>query len=205
MMRKRSGLRPLQGVVDQQLKKLHLDQKVREARALVKWDQVVGPQVASATRPDFVRDGVLFVSTKSPAWANELTFHKADILRRLNEVVGGKGSKPTITDLVLRPKGTEGKKDFSSEPSDERPTQEEIDSLTLSERDVRRIEATVGKIQNPELRARLRGTITQSEKLAAWRRANGWRPCQKCRALHDKDGELCPICSLPPRYTNLKV
>ena len=87
---RRDRAKALAGLLDGQLARLGFADKVREHTAPLIWAEMVGPQVAAATEVDRVKDGVLYVSTRSATWAHELTFYKADILRRINERVGAR-------------------------------------------------------------------------------------------------------------------
>src|SRR5579883_245369 len=49
--------------------------QIRQSLALAYWPSVVGEQMAAASRPESVRDGILFVRTKSSVWSHEFTFH----------------------------------------------------------------------------------------------------------------------------------
>ena len=85
MMRKRKTrqLSTVDGALQSAFTRLGLSGKLAQQRALVIWPEVVGPQIAAATRPLHVRDGILFVATKSSTWAHELIFRKAAILAGL--------------------------------------------------------------------------------------------------------------------------
>lgn len=98
---KKSNLNRLGGLLNTQLKDLGLKQKVMEHQAIVFWYDIVGPQIADKTYPQSVKDGVIFVCCKNSMWANELSFHKADIIKRLNKSVGGK----VISDLRFSARG----------------------------------------------------------------------------------------------------
>ncbi|MBN1962559.1 MAG: DUF721 domain-containing protein [Deltaproteobacteria bacterium] len=54
------------------------------------WTKAVGKQTARHTEPDGFSRGVLRVKASSAAWQNELTFLKAEIINRLNDVLGKK-------------------------------------------------------------------------------------------------------------------
>ena len=71
-----------------------------EENALVKlWPKAVGPQIASKTQPDCLRNGTLFVKTISSVWVQQLHFIKEEILSKLNEL-SGKSSIKEIRFLV---------------------------------------------------------------------------------------------------------
>jgi predicted nucleic acid-binding Zn ribbon protein len=70
------------------LKKRGMTSKIEE-NALVKlWPKAVGPQIASKTKPDCLRNGTLFVKTISSVWVQQLHFIKEEIRDKLNQLSG---------------------------------------------------------------------------------------------------------------------
>ena len=69
--------------------------KLEESALLKLWPKAVGPQIASKTKPDCLRNGTLFVKTISSVWVQQLHFIKEDIRGRLNELSG----KATIKEI----------------------------------------------------------------------------------------------------------
>jgi predicted nucleic acid-binding Zn ribbon protein len=55
---------------------------------LTDWAQLVGPALAEHTRPRGLREGTLIVLVDDPAWATQLRWLEADLVARLNELVG---------------------------------------------------------------------------------------------------------------------
>lgn len=51
------------------------------------WDKAVSERIADAARPVKLSHGTLIVHTRSSAWAQELSFHEADLLRSVQEQV----------------------------------------------------------------------------------------------------------------------
>ena len=76
-------------------------QKVLEQQAIMRWKETVGPQIAASSVAEKVRDGALFVCCKSSMWANELSLHKQDIIKRLNKSLG----KQIIIDIRFSARG----------------------------------------------------------------------------------------------------
>ncbi len=70
------------------VRSLGIDRKLREYDAVVRWEQIVGEQIARVTRPDQIVKGVLVVHVTASAWRQELTLRKTEIIRRLNEDLG---------------------------------------------------------------------------------------------------------------------
>lgn len=56
-----------------------------------RWAAIVGEPVASHTRPQTLRDGVLSVAADDPAWASQLRFLEADLREKLVREPGGAG------------------------------------------------------------------------------------------------------------------
>jgi predicted nucleic acid-binding Zn ribbon protein len=61
---------------------------VQLAALAARWEEVVGPQLASHTSPVWLRDGVLSVSVDHPTWAAEVRLLSAGVVNRAREVVG---------------------------------------------------------------------------------------------------------------------
>jgi predicted nucleic acid-binding Zn ribbon protein len=171
-------------LVGERLSGLQIEAKIREHTAPLVWAEVVGPQVAAATEVLGVENGVLRVSTKSAVWSNELTFYKADILRRLNARIGGGAAarEPAIKEILFQNRGLR-KKRASADPPPLAPTPEELDDVELSAAEIRTIEAGVAGVSDEGLRARLRRVRLADARLRTWRLDNGWFPCPRCGDL----------------------
>jgi predicted nucleic acid-binding Zn ribbon protein len=62
-------------------------------RELVKvwnlWDSAVGNSIAENTMPAAFKDRLLVVHVASSTWMQHLQFFKADIIKKINDVLGG--------------------------------------------------------------------------------------------------------------------
>ena len=136
--------------------------KLKEHTAPIVWAKVVGEQIAAVTEVLGVSGGVLRVSTKSSVWANELTFYKTDILKRLNAELGTPRAY-VITDIHFQSRGIKKSADTPKlEP------EVEIDSIELSVRERQQIEESIYMIKDPDLRERLRRTRFSEVRLRSW-------------------------------------
>jgi predicted nucleic acid-binding Zn ribbon protein len=75
-----------------------LDERLKQYRALIVWDEVVGPQIAAHTRPEKIRDGILEVSVDQPVWMQQLQLLKPQLLNKLNARLGDS----PLRDLFLK-------------------------------------------------------------------------------------------------------
>jgi len=178
--------------------------KIREYTAPLIWNELVGPQIAAATEVDRVKDGILFVHTRSAMWAHELTFHKADILRRLNQRLGMRGDvAPVIKDLRFQNRGLQKTREGSVERTTPlHPTPEELDDVDLLPGELAAIEQAVSVISDPRIRTSLRLLRIADARLRTWRLDHDWAPCETCGDLAPAQtdaeaGKLnCPRCRL---------
>ena len=52
------------------------------------WDEIVGPQLAGHAHPRSLRNGVLVVAVRDPAWATQLRFLEAELVARIGQSTG---------------------------------------------------------------------------------------------------------------------
>ncbi|MBU0502489.1 MAG: DUF721 domain-containing protein [bacterium] len=67
---------------------------------LALWPDVVDEKVCRNTEAVKINNKVLYVSTTSPAWAQELTFLKIAIIKKFNDLAG----KEVIVDIKFSPR-----------------------------------------------------------------------------------------------------
>jgi len=64
--------------------------RIREYDAVVKWNDVVGEQIARVTEAVKIERGVLVVRVKNGPWRNELSLLKNDVIEKMNASLGEK-------------------------------------------------------------------------------------------------------------------
>lgn len=75
-------------LLDSLLQGWGLNERLQQYRAVLIWDDVVGPQIAARTRPERIRDGVLEVCVDQPVWMQQLQLLKPQLLAKLNARLG---------------------------------------------------------------------------------------------------------------------
>ena len=80
---------------------LGVEEKMARAQVVLSWPEVAGPELASRSRALRVHHARLEVAVPSAVWRTQVSFVKADLVKRINERIGS----PTIKDirLVSRP------------------------------------------------------------------------------------------------------
>lgn len=197
-MRRRGGIDALRPLLTRQLGSLEIARKIQEHTAPIVWNEVVGSQVAESTEVLGIDGGVLRVSAKSSVWAHELTFYKADILRRLNQRLGAHPADPIVRDIHFVNRGLRQ----PVAPTMPDTSDETLDDIPLSPGEMALVEESAAAIVDPDLRARVRAVRIADLKRRTWRLDHGWAPCRRCGDLvapFDEGGGLgCPRCRLLP-------
>jgi predicted nucleic acid-binding Zn ribbon protein len=93
--RQQTQLQSIGEVLFSVLKKRGMTSKIEENALIKLWPKAVGPQIASKTKPDCLRNGTLFVKTISSVWVQQLHFIKEEIRDKLNQLSG----KSTIKEI----------------------------------------------------------------------------------------------------------
>jgi predicted nucleic acid-binding Zn ribbon protein len=79
---------PILQVLERALQRNGLDKDIARYRFVTSWTEIVGKDVARRTRPECLRSGALVVRVANSAWAQELSFRKEVILKRLQRFIG---------------------------------------------------------------------------------------------------------------------
>jgi len=98
MARSRSG-KPssLADILRERFGSLGLEKKLHQARIFSQWEEAVGSRIAAHSRPSYVRNGRLTLVVDSPAWSQQLSLLRPDLLRKIATVIG----EGVITDIYL--------------------------------------------------------------------------------------------------------
>jgi predicted nucleic acid-binding Zn ribbon protein len=177
-------------LIDAALKRMGLEARCREQRALLIWPEVVGEANARRSWPERVQEGVLCVAAASPAWAQELTLLKSQILERLRARLG--------SDLIRDIRFTASRR-RAARPAAGRerrgPRGPALSEVAADRRACEAIEQLVTDVGDAELRESLRLALLKCARLRVWRIRHGWRRCERCGGLHRRRGGACPVCS----------
>lgn len=92
------GERPLEGAVQEALKRLVKDKVLTEEGVREAWEKAAGKKMAQHSRPASFRGGRLIVEVGASSWLYELTLEKKAILKRL----GGKFAGKKIKNIQFR-------------------------------------------------------------------------------------------------------
>jgi len=80
------------------LQQFKIDKTIHLNEAIILWPEVVGEIVARHAVAEKIAYGKLYVTVDSPAWRNELSYQKSEILSKLNRYL----KNVKIKEIVLR-------------------------------------------------------------------------------------------------------
>ena len=77
------GPEPLGGVLGDIVRARGWEQQLRGARLHEAWDRIVGPELATRSRPGRLQGGVLQVVVEAPRWATQLQYMTEQLVGRV--------------------------------------------------------------------------------------------------------------------------
>ena len=95
---KRTEAKNIGQIINDVLRKEHLDVALDEHRASALWPQIVGDGINRYTIRRYVKDGVMTVHLSSASLANELMLNRATIIQRINQALG----RDIIREIVFK-------------------------------------------------------------------------------------------------------
>jgi len=70
------------------LKNIGIEHKVKEEMAVSCWADVVGPHIANVSKAERVERGVLYVKVINPSWKHHLFMLRHEIINKINNKLG---------------------------------------------------------------------------------------------------------------------
>jgi len=156
-------------ILNATLRRLGLEKRIKECAILPFWDEAVGKNIALHTRPLKVYDGRMTVLVESPSWTQELTFLKSGIMERLNSTIG----KKVIKDIYFKvgsvkepasSTSTVDAEEASAGPPMRRKKTIDLERVKLDREKRSKIEESLKKIEDPEIKKILKNFLTKEAK-----------------------------------------
>lgn len=219
-LRKGKGrnFQPIAKVLPKLLRQLGIDNRLKEHTFLHLWTHIVGEPFASRTRPLFIdSDGNVVIAVKDASTGQEISFAKADLLKKLKQAARGVG-------ISINGMRFDMKRYFEKATSDEfayqfqvplpEPTEAELYAIELSVDEALQIAAvatnfTIEPQSNSDehhdstgadfsrLAIRMRTLYEKELRLKKWRLAHNYPVCSQCgdvtSRLHGAN-LICPLC-----------
>lgn len=91
-------VKTLDEILSKLLRQEGFETPLQQKRLLDSWGVVVGPAIEKYTGEKFIKNQTLFVKILNPALRQDLTMMRTQLVRRLNEQIGG---TLVITDIKI--------------------------------------------------------------------------------------------------------
>ncbi|MCL5772954.1 MAG: DUF721 domain-containing protein, partial [Firmicutes bacterium] len=161
-------LTPLGEILDAITTRASFSGRLSEKLAILIWPRVADERISAHTQAMFVKNGILWVSPSSSSWATELSFHKRELIKKINQ----KLKKPVIKDIRTLSPST-----FTSiEAPKEEPSWQDI---PLSKEAMYEIEENL-KDLDEKLKKALTPLLIKEKKWKIWRELNKEETCSIC-------------------------
>lgn len=144
-------------LLDSLLQGWGLNERLQQYRAVLIWDEVVGPQISARTRPERIRDGILEVCVDQPVWMQQLQLLKPQLLARLNTQLGDS----PLRDIFLKRGKITG-----STATGAAPATPSWRTMALSGEEESELRGLLAGIDDQELRRGLESLLVKQTKLS---------------------------------------
>lgn len=94
---KRTNTQTLGEVIKDYLNALGLDKKLKEVSVINRWEEIIGRQIARATKDIYIDRGILFLKIDSSVIKNEILMIKKGLIKKINDEIG----EIIINDIVF--------------------------------------------------------------------------------------------------------
>lgn len=202
----------LDSVLNTVVHDLGLDKGLKQQEFAKLWPKIVGPKFQNSSKVVYIqsRQGldILTVAVSSPAVAQELSFFKEDIIKKINKVA--KDFNYNIKEILFNSKLWEEIKRETKQKTEEENksfykiekifSEEELNKIQLPEEIVEKIRNSLDeqKFYSEELKEKMFNTIIKDLKKQEWQKINNFPVCSKCGITiyyySPKDENLCPVC-----------
>lgn len=151
----------IEGALNEILAGLGLKRGIESAKALTDWEQIVGEKIAAHAQAFSVKKDILFVTTSSPMWTQELSLMKRHLVKRINAHL----KQDQIREIRFLTRGVNAK-------SKHAPDEDSVDlkRVALSAVEMSEVDHIVEEIDDQELRESMRRVLIYDKKLKRWQR-----------------------------------
>ncbi len=129
-------LKKIQAIIPEAVGRDEVVRTARAQRALRRWPEVVGSELAKRSNPERYERGTVWVAVTGSAWAQELRMIKDRILDRLREVSGERDMFKDVR-FGVRPIADEPDEEATSEPQKRDADVEGLSIREIAERRLR--------------------------------------------------------------------
>jgi len=183
----------LGGLVRRVIRDLGLEARLLRHTAAGIWPEIAGAEAARHSRATAVRGDVLFVATRTPAWAHNLTFFKKKYIERLEERLG----KRVIEDIRFSSRGwQESDQSPAGSHQGQRGSSGQRQRAAASEMEPQQrsvVEGIAAPISDEDLRRSVVRGLSAELRARQARSEKGWSRCPVCGKIRRGRRKCCQI------------
>lgn len=185
-------MRTIKNGIDEFLEKRGLLKKIKGFYPVVKWDEIVGNELAKYTLPLKYEDGTLLIGVTSPLFKRELEGMKNEIINIIKE----KGGEDTPVKFLRFTLISVEDKRLKVRKKIEKHISEDIE-VELDSEDFRWIDDIISKFKGDKnLKESYRKVLIAYRIAEKKMERLGYKKCAKCGAYFEGKGLLCPVCEI---------
>ena len=212
MNKKNNNFNNLDSVLNTVMVALGLDKGLKQQEFAKLWSKIVGPKFQNSSKVVYLQsrqgEDILTVAVSSPAVAQELSFFKEDIIKKIKVVA--KDFNYNIKDILFNAKVWEELKNEKKQKVEEENknfykieknfSEEDLNKIELPESVVESIKDSLKeqKFHSEEIKEKMFNIIIKDLKTQEWRKNNGFPVCLKCgiaiNYYSPESENLCPAC-----------
>jgi len=212
MNNNKNSFNNLDSVLNSVMVDLGLDKGLKQQEFAKLWSKIVGPKFQNSSKVVYLQsrqgEDILTVAVSSPAVAQELSFFKEDIIKKIKVVA--KDFNYNIKDILFNAKVWEELKNEKKQKVEEENknfykieknfSEEDLNKIELPESVVESIKDSLKeqKFHSEEIKEKMFNIIIKDLKTQEWRKNNGFPVCLKCgiaiNYYSPESENLCPAC-----------
>lgn len=85
-------------ILQNTLRRTRLEKRLNEITIFLRYEDMVGENIAEISRPTFIRNGILFIGVKNHIWMHELYMLKLELMDKINSHL----PSPIIKDIKFQ-------------------------------------------------------------------------------------------------------
>ncbi|MCL4385018.1 MAG: DUF721 domain-containing protein [Actinobacteria bacterium] len=80
-----TGVDKLSNIIENYINEKKLKSKLNSSKIFNYWEEIVGKEIAKNSKPEKLKNKVLYISTVNPIWASELNLMSQNIINKIND------------------------------------------------------------------------------------------------------------------------
>lgn len=176
-------------ILDEYLYKKEIYIKVKGMLPLLKWDEIVGEQLAKNCKPAFYKDGKLFVAVDNPILRKEISLLSNEIINKISSLIPGS----PVLEIKTISRTTLNR--FSKKIEAKAVSHNE--DVELSIEDFAWIDSIINTLKwDKKMKQKYRELLISYRKSVKAKEAMGFKKCKKCGVYFSGKGKVCPVCEI---------